>query len=42
MMDHPILFWALIVFFALGVIIAAGVALICLLNWLSLFRRSER
>ena len=41
MSENPIIFWALSGFFALGVVLATGLALICLLNWLSLFRRSE-
>ena len=41
MSDNPVIFWALSGFFALGVILATGLALICLLNWLSLFRRSD-
>ena len=39
--DNPVIFWALSGFFALGAILVAGLALICLLNWLSLFRRSD-
>lgn len=42
MSDSPIIFWALSGFFALGLHLATGLALICLLNWLSLFRRSDR
>ena len=41
MSDHPVIFWALSGFFALGIILVTGLALICLLNWLSLFRRSD-
>lgn len=40
MSDSPIMFWALSGFFALGVILATGLGLICLFHWLSLFRRS--
>jgi len=42
MSDSPVIFWALSGFFALGLLLATGLALICLLNWLSLFRRSDR
>ncbi|RRY16550.1 hypothetical protein EGJ57_21185 [Brucella anthropi] len=42
MSDNPIIFWALSGFFALGVILMTGLALICLLHWFSLFRRSNR
>lgn len=42
MSDNPIIFWALSGFFALGVILMAGLALICLSHWLSFFRRSNR
>lgn len=40
--DSPIIFWALSGFFALGVILMAGLAVICLSHWFSLFRRSKR
>ncbi len=42
MSDNPFIFWALSGFFALGVILMAGLALICLSHWFSLFRRSNR
>lgn len=42
MSDNPIMFWALSGFFALGVILITGLALICLAHWFSLFRRSNR
>ncbi len=42
MSDNPIIFWALSGFFALGVILMAGLAFICLSHWLSLLRRSNR
>ena len=42
MSDNPIIFWAFSGFFALGVILIAGLALICLSHWFSLFRRSNR
>ncbi|MGL3821722.1 hypothetical protein [Sphingopyxis sp. R3-92] len=42
MSDSPVIFWALSGFFALGLLLATGLALICLLNWLSLFRRSDQ
>ena len=40
MSDSPIMFWALSGFFALGVILATGLGLICLFHRFSLFRRS--
>lgn len=33
MTDNPIIFWALSGFFALGVILVTGLALICLSYW---------
>lgn len=42
MSDNPIIFWALTGFFAIGVILMTGLALICLSHWFSLFRRSNR
>lgn len=42
MSDDPVIFWALSGFFAFGVILVTGLALICLLHWLLLFRRSDR
>lgn len=42
MSEDPIIFWALSGFFAFGVILATGLALICLRHWLSLFRCSDR
>ena len=42
MSDSPIIFSALSGFFALGVILMAGLALICLSHWFSLFRHSNR
>lgn len=42
MSDSPVIFWTLSGFFALGLLLATGLALICLLNWLSLFRRSDQ
>ena len=42
MSDNPIIFWALSGFFALGVILMTGLALICLSHWFSLFRRLNR
>ena len=40
--DDPIIFWALSGFFAFGLILATGLALICLRHWLSIFRRPDR
>lgn len=40
--EHPILFWGLSGFFALGIILVTGLALICVFHGLSLFRRTSR
>ena len=42
MSEHPILFWALSGFFSLGIILVTGLALICMVHGISLFRRAER
>jgi hypothetical protein len=42
MSANPIIFWALSGFFTLGLILMAGLALICVSHWFSLFRRSNR
>ena len=39
--ENPVLFWLLSGFFALAIMLAAGLALICLSHWLSLFRDSD-
>lgn len=39
--DSPFIFWALSGFFALGIILTIGLGVICLLDLLSLFRRSD-